>query len=272
MSKNIKTILTIVFCLTFVVLLGLTVLRTVLLVNNYDLTTKQFDIGSTNLTHLILILSFAVAIILFVSSFIVKKHEVKEFKISSITKMVSSVLLVGSTISNAVYLVNSDPNNYSTSNTFSSYKLLLILWSIFALLSVVYLVYSIVQKDKDLGALSIVLPLWAGMGILSSYFNPDCSLMDNNKTIFCFILMSAAIMFIKASKNKVYEENNYLTTLLSSVLSVGLSVLFLIPNIIYVISTKSPITLWGMENLCALFILIYSINVMIVCLKNEKTN
>ena len=269
MADKKKLKLLIVLAFTMVVTIALTIVRSILMVNGFDSQTMQYSMDIVSSAHVIIIACMVLAALVILSYFLFKQYEIKSFGVAIPIKISVAILFLVVSVMNVISILSKTAGNYSASSTYAAYRLIMIISTIFALTAGFYLLFTVTEKKKNLNIISSVLPLWAAMSILASYFNPDYTLTDTNRMVYCLMLMSSAIMFVKASKCMVYETYNYLSSILASVLSLAFSLLFIIPNIVYIISTGKSITLFGVDNLVAIAIILFSIGVILQSLKKD---
>lgn len=266
-KKKFKLLIVLIF--TMVVTITMTVIRSILMVNGFDSKTMQFSMDIVSNAHGLIIACMVLAALVILSYFIFQKYEIESFGIAAPIKVSVAILFLAVSVINAISILSKSTGSYSASSTYAAFRLIMIISTIFALTSGIYLLFTVKENKKNLNIISSVLPLWAAMSILGSYFNPDYTLTDTNRMVYCLMLMSSAIMFIKASKCMVYETKNYLSSVLGAVLSLAFSILYLVPNIVYIFSKGKSITLFGVDNLVAIAIILFSVGVILQAYKKD---
>ena len=268
--KNKKTILFAVLCLSVLVAVSMTILKSVTMVNYFNSETMQFPLEKTHLNNIVIVVSLIFSAIAFASFFFVKDYEINDTGYRAPVRIVSGIIMLAVGVYGAVGVLFIDPNVAAKASNFQAHQMIMVIASIFALISSAYLLLSVKGDNKSISIISVALPLWCGFGILASYFNPFYSLLDPNRLIYAFFLMSSGIMFIKACKNLFYENKTYVSAVLSAMVSMTFSSVFLIPNVVYIISKGKPVTLFALENLSALVVLIMSVSIIISGLRKAK--
>ena len=269
MADKKKLKLLIVSIVTLVVTIALTITRSIIMVIGFNSNSMQYSMDVAPFTHVVIIACAVLAVLIILSYFLIKNYEIASFSISTPLKASTGVLFIIVGVLNAVSVLSKNVGSYSSSSTYAAYRLILIICTVFAVASGIYLLFTIKEKKKNLNIISSVLPLWAAMSILASYFNPDYTHTDTNRMVYCLMLIGSAIMFVKASKNMVYETNNYLSSILGSLLSLAFSIIFLVPNVVYMLSAGKSMTLFGVDNLVAIAIILFSTGVILQALKKD---
>ena len=262
--------LPIVMCLAFIVTVVLIVFRTIYMIKGFNASTMQYDIESNSHSHVIVIVCLAMIALIFLIGLFIKNYQISNFKLPFIVKILSSIMFLLISLFNFIFIMTTNKASYSVSSSYSAYRFILIISTIFALASGIYLLFTLFEKKKNLNIISCVLPLWAATSILASYFNPNYTLSDPNRMVYCIMLMCGAIMFIKAAKNLVYETDNYLISILASVLSCSFALLFLVPNVAYIIAAQKPVSLFASDNIAALNLIVFSVGILMESLKKKK--